>query len=81
VWKLVNEFWNHDPRLRPTFEKIVESLKTRDDLVFPGTDMTAYHEYQARRLGEKVPPAGPDRQNELAALLGWPDIGTYEFIP
>jgi hypothetical protein len=60
----------------PTFEQIIGFLRMGDDLVFHGTDMTIYREYLAHRLGEEVPPAGPDGQDELATLLGWRDIGT-----
>jgi hypothetical protein len=74
-WALVQSCWAPDPGSRPTFEAIVQQLKTNDDLVVPGTDLKKYHEYQARRLCES---AGSRIDNDIRAAiahaLGWDDI-------
>jgi serine/threonine protein kinase len=74
-WALVQSCWAPDPGSRPTFEAIVQQLKTNDDLVVPGTDLEKYHEYQARRLCES---AGSRIDNDIRAAiaraLGWDDL-------
>lgn len=50
-WNLINQCWAHDPEVRPTFEEIVERLKS-DEFVIEEfgmkTDLDQIHDYQNR---------------------------------
>jgi serine/threonine protein kinase len=72
LWQLVTECWRGDPAERPTFSEIVDRLKRSVDLTFPGTDLSAYKEFQGRLAGEGVPDARPvELIDGLFDLLGW----------
>ena len=55
-WNLINQCWAHDPEVRPTFEEIVERLKS-DEFVIEEfgmkTDLDQIHDYQNRIIQTK----------------------------
>jgi serine/threonine protein kinase len=74
LWQLVTECWRQNPAERPTFSEIVDRLKGSVDLTFPGTDLSAYKEFQDRLSGDAVPDARPvELIDGLFDVLGWDD--------
>jgi serine/threonine protein kinase len=61
-WGLIERCWAQAPATRPSFQMIVQELQTSDALVFPGTDLAKYREYQERM---KPPPAEEEPVTEL----------------
>lgn len=50
-WELITACWAREPELRPSFAEIVQILcEHEDDWLFPGTDLTVFHEYKQRIL-------------------------------
>jgi phage shock protein A len=71
-WRLVTDCWQKEPARRPTFVEIVDRLKSSPGLVFPGTDIAAYREYQ-ERLERQVleAPRSVELVDAMHDLLGW----------
>jgi serine/threonine protein kinase len=59
LWGLMEDCWQAAPQKRPSFEAIVDLLKTNDDYVIPGTDLGKYREYQERILRVEEPKEVP----------------------
>lgn len=47
-WNLITKCTNVNPELRPTFDEIVNELRSDQFIYEDGTDMNALHEYQSR---------------------------------
>jgi hypothetical protein len=70
-WELITACRQADRRARRRFPDIVEEMKRRDDLVFPGTNMTEYREYQERRMRERIDdPRAPEISEAVYSILG-----------
>jgi hypothetical protein len=75
LWQLVTECWQQEAEKRPTFAEIIEKLKKSMDLTFPGTNLTAYKEFQDRITQECVSDARPiEMIDDLCNLLDLNDI-------
>jgi hypothetical protein len=74
IWELIEICWKQNPEERPTFSRIVDMMKSSDRYVLDGSDLSEYHEYQERRVGESAPSVGGHCHSELATLLGWSDL-------
>jgi serine/threonine protein kinase len=72
-WCLIEVCWQQDRTKRPTFAEIVDRLKTSLDLVFPGTDMREYRNYQERLGSEQLADPRPiELVDALYSIVGWP---------
>jgi hypothetical protein len=75
LWQLVTECWQQEAVKRPTFAEIVERLKNSMDFTFPGTNLTAYKEFQDRLTQECVSDVRPiEMIDDLCNLLDLNDI-------
>jgi serine/threonine protein kinase len=79
-WCLITVCWHQDPTVRPTFAEIVEQLEMSPDLVFPGTNMNEYREYQERLGNEGLEdPRSIDLVDALYSITGWSRIEDEEY--
>jgi hypothetical protein len=71
-WRLPEACWRQAPADRPTFSAIVDQLKGSADLVFEGTDVGEYREYQQGLASERLEDQRPvELVGALYAILGW----------
>jgi hypothetical protein len=47
-WGLITQCWSYQPKNRPSFADITQTLMQSNDFVLDGTDLDEYHEYQQR---------------------------------
>jgi hypothetical protein len=73
--QLVTDCCQKDAERRPTVAEIIKRLKKSMDLTFPGTNLTAYKEFQGRLTQECVSDARPmEMFDDLCNLLDLNDI-------